>query len=62
MKNIDLLNRELAEVTERYSVRLNGTKLELFDSSLQEVEYTTESIYEIIGFIQGFILGRNTQG
>jgi len=61
---LKFLNKDLHEITERYTVKLNGTKYELHDDSFmeEEIEFITESFDEMRIFVQGFILGRNTKG
>jgi len=61
---LKFLNKDLHEITERYTVKLNRTKYELHDDSFmeEEIEFITESFDEMRIFVQGFILGRNTKG
>lgn len=53
------LNKNLAEVSERYTIRQN-TGFKLYDSSMDEIVFQTVWIHDMELFINGLILGRET--
>jgi hypothetical protein len=63
-RKINVLNSNLAKVTERYRVMPNSKmgEIELFDHSLDEVVFKADTIKNMTLFVDGFVLGRETQG